>query len=177
ATGVLIFQDLCVVPMMLVLPFLAGAADGEGGAAGLAWALAKAGLVVAGVLVLARTVVPRVLSEIVKTRSRELFLIAVILVGTLTALGTAAAGASLAGLAVSQIGEFSFVLARQGRGAGILAEGPYQTFLAVAVLTMLVTPFALQSGPALLDALERWIPLDRLLPGFRPQALTPVGEP
>src|SRR5438067_21043 len=149
ATGVLIFQDLCVVPMMLVLPFLAGAADGEGGAAGLAWALAKAGLVVAGVLVLARTVVPRVLSEIVKTRSRELFLIAVILVGTLTALGTAAAGASL------------------GLGA----------FLAVAVLTMLVTPFALQSGPALLDALERWIPLDRLLPGFRPQALTPVGEP
>src|SRR5881394_3057797 len=45
ATGVLIFQDLCVVPIMLVLPFLAGAADGEGGAAGLAWALAKAGLV------------------------------------------------------------------------------------------------------------------------------------
>src|SRR5437763_1867282 len=34
ATGVLIFQDLCVVPMMLVLPFLAGAADGEGGVAG-----------------------------------------------------------------------------------------------------------------------------------------------
>src|SRR5438477_613791 len=231
ATGVLIFQDLCVVPMMLVLPYLAGGA-GEG--AGVAWALIKAGLVVAGVLVLARTVVPRALSEIVKTRSRELFLIAVILVGTLTALGTAAAGASLAlgaflaglvisesdyghqamaellpfrdvfislffvtvgmlvhvgflrdhpvlalagvaaimggksvlaalgpavlgysgrvallaGLAVSQIGEFSFVLARQGRGTGLLPEGLYQTFLAVAVLTMLVTPFALQSGPA-----------------------------
>jgi len=261
ATGVLIFQDLCVVPMMLVLPFLAGAAGG--GMAGLAWALAKAGLVVAGVLVLARTLVPRALSEIVKTRSRELFLIAVILVGTLTALGTAAAGASLAlgaflaglvisesdyghqamaellpfrdvfislffvtvgmlvhvgflrdhpvlalagvaaimggksvlaalgpallgysgrvallaGLAVSQIGEFSFVLARQGRGTGLLPEELYQTFLAVAVLTMLVTPFALQSGPALLDGLERLIPLDRLLPGFRPQALTPVGEP
>jgi len=260
ATGVLIFQDLCVVPMMLVLPYLAGGA-GEG--AGVAWALIKAGLVVAGVLVLARTVVPRALSEIVKTRSRELFLIAVILVGTLTALGTAAAGASLAlgaflaglvisesdyghqamaellpfrdvfislffvtvgmlvhvgflrdhpvlalagvaaimggksvlaalgpavlgysgrvallaGLAVSQIGEFSFVLARQGRGTGLLPEGLYQTFLAVAVLTMLVTPFALQSGPALLDGLERLIPLDRLLPGFRPQALTPVGEP
>src|SRR5437868_2313902 len=260
ATGVLIFQDLCVVPMMLVLPYLAG---GSGGGAGVAWALIKAGLVVAGVLVLARTVVPRALSEIVKTRSRELFLIAVILVGTLTALGTAAAGASLAlgaflaglvisesdyghqamaellpfrdvfislffvtvgmlvqvgflrdhpalalvgvaaimggksvlaalgpavlgysgrvallaGLAVSQIGEFSFVLARQGRGSGLLPEGLYQTFLAVAVLTMLVTPFALQSGPALLDALERWIPLDRLLPGFRAQALTPVGEP
>jgi K+:H+ antiporter len=58
-----------------------------------------------------------------------------------------------------------------------LPEGLYQTFLAVAVLTMLVTPVALQSGPALLDRLERLIPLDRLLPGFRPQALTPVGEP
>src|SRR5438045_4911255 len=80
--------------MMLVLPFLAGAAGG--GAAGLAWALAKAGLVVAGVLGLARTAVPRARAEILKTRSRELFLIAVILVGTLTALGTAAAGASLA---------------------------------------------------------------------------------
>src|SRR5437870_13815044 len=52
ATGVLIFQDLCVVPMMLVLPFLAGAADG--GAGGLAWALAKAALVVAGVLEIGR---------------------------------------------------------------------------------------------------------------------------
>src|SRR5256885_14498245 len=38
-------------------------------------------------------------------------------------------------------------------------------------------PTLFRSGPALLDALERWIPLDRLLPGFRPQALTPVGEP
>src|SRR5256886_2140006 len=260
-TGVLIFQDLCVVPMMLVLPFLAGESGGE--AAGLAWALGRAGLVVVGVLVLARTVVPRVLSEIVKTRSRELFLIAVILVGTLTALGTAAAGASLAlgaflaglvisesdyghqamakmlpfravfislffvtvgmlvqvgflrdhpalalvgvaaimggksvlaalgpallgysgrvallaGLAVSQIGEFSFVLARQGRGTGLFPEGLYQTFLAVAVLTMLVTPFALQSGPVLLDGLERLIPLDRLLPGFRPQTLAAGGRP
>ena len=94
ATGVLIFQDLCVVPMMLVLPFLAGRA--AGGATGLLLALGKAVLVVLGVLVLARTVVPRALAEILKTRSRELFLIAIILLGTLTALGTAAAGASLA---------------------------------------------------------------------------------
>src|ERR1041384_7666645 len=183
--------------MMLVLPYLAG---GSGGGAGVAWALTKAGLVVAGVLVLARTVVPRALSEIVKTRSRELFLVQVTFLrdhpalavagvaaimggkSALAALGPAVLGYSgrvalLAGLAVSQIGEFSFVLARQGRGTGLLPEGLYQTFLAVAVLTMLVTPFALQSGPALLDGLERLIPLDRLLPGFRPQALTPVEEP
>src|SRR5881392_968467 len=89
ATGVLIFQDLCVVPIMLVLPFLAGKA--AGGPVGLLLALGVVGVVLA-----ARTIVPRALAAILKTRSRELFLIAVILIGTLTALGTAAAGASLA---------------------------------------------------------------------------------
>src|SRR6266705_1540760 len=261
ATGVLIFQDLCVVPMMLVLPFLAGRSGGGAGA--LFLALGKAVLVVISVLVLARTVVPRALAEILKTLSRELFLIAVILVGTLTALGTAAAGASLAlgaflaglvisesdyghqamaellpfrdvfislffvtvgmlvqvdflrehpvlalggvalvmggktllaavgpalmgysgrvallaGLSVSQIGEFSFVLAREGRGAGLLAEGLYQTFLAVAVLTMLVTPFLLQGGPGIIDRLERLVPLGRLLPGLRSEAMATADQP
>ncbi len=261
ATGVLVFQDLCVVPMMLVLPFLAG--QSSGGAVGLLIALGKAVLVVIGVLVLARSVVPRGLALILRTRSRELFLIAVILVGTLTALGTAAAGASLAlgaflaglvisesdyghqamaellpfrdvfislffvtvgmlvqvrflmdhpvlalggvvvimggktllaavgpalmgysgrvallaGLAVSQIGEFSFVLAREGRGMALLAEGLYQTFLAVAVLTMLITPFLLQGGPAVIDGLERVIPLRRLLPGLRRQAMAAGNQP
>ncbi len=94
ATGVLIFQDLCVVPIMLALPFLAGRA-GNGGAQ-LALALGKAALIVIGVTILARTVVPPLLTEILKTKSRELFLIAIILLGTLTALGTAEAGASLA---------------------------------------------------------------------------------
>jgi CPA2 family monovalent cation:H+ antiporter-2 len=93
ATGVLIFQDLCVVPIMLLLPFLQGkrrAASSDVGGIG------QAALVVVGVILAARTVVPRVLVVILRTRSRELFLIAVILIGTLTALGTAAAGASLA---------------------------------------------------------------------------------
>src|SRR6266496_2524859 len=54
ATGVLIFQDLCVVPIMLALPFLAGRATG--GAAQLALALGKAALIVVGVTILARTI-------------------------------------------------------------------------------------------------------------------------
>src|SRR5205823_10286553 len=91
ATGVLIFQDLCVVPIMLLLPFLAGTATG--GVGGLAVALGKATLIVVGVILAARMLVPRLLTEILKTRSRELFLISIILLGTLTALGTAAAGA------------------------------------------------------------------------------------
>jgi CPA2 family monovalent cation:H+ antiporter-2 len=84
--------------------------------------------------------------------------------------------ALLAGVAVSQIGEFSFVLAKEGRGAGLLPDGLYQQFLGVAVITMLVTPFLLQGGPALLDALEKHVQLDRLLPGFRPRDLAPVHE-
>ncbi len=261
ATGVLIFQDLCVVPIMLALPFLAGRAGG--GSAQLALALGKAALIVIGVTILARTVVPPLLTEILKTKSRELFLIAIILLGTLTALGTAEAGASLAlgaflaglvisesdyghqalaellpfrdvfislffvavgmlvqfdfirahpvvtlggvlvvlggktvvasagpavlgyagrvallaGLAVSQVGEFSFVLAREGRGMGLVAETTYQTFLAVAVFTMLLTPFLLQGGPVLIDRLERLVPLDRLLPGFRPSGITAGEQP
>ena len=77
---------------------------------------------------------------------------------------------------LAQIGEFSFVLAREGRISGLLSDVLYQQFLGVAVITMLVTPFLLQGGPAMLDALEKMVPLDRLLPGFRPRDLAPVHE-
>jgi len=100
----------------------------------------------------------------------------------LAAVGPAVMGYSgrvalLAGLSVSQIGEFSFVLAREGRGAGLLPEGLYQTFLPIAVLTMLVTPFLLQGGAAVLDGLERFIPLRTLLPGLRSEAMAMADEP
>src|SRR2546426_5941132 len=42
---------------------------------------------------------------------------------------------------------------------------------------MLVTPFLLQGGPALLDGLERLVPLDRLLPGLRPGAIAVAEQP
>ncbi|MGH7671478.1 MAG: NAD-binding protein, partial [Gemmatimonadales bacterium] len=110
--------------------------------------------------------------------------VAVIMVGKAlsAAVGPALMGYSgrvalLAGVAVSQIGEFSFVLAKEGRSAGLLGDALYQQFLAVAVVTMLVTPFLLQGGPVLLDQLERAVPLDRLLPGFRPKGFAPVEDP
>src|SRR2546425_10692693 len=61
--------------------------------------------------------------------------------------------------------------------AGLLAEGPYQTFLAVAVFTMLLTPFLLEAGPAPVDRIERGVPLDRLPPGVRPGAIAAGGQP
>src|SRR2546422_8113689 len=66
--------------------------------------------------------------------------VAVVLSGkTLTAavgpalLGYSARVALLAGLAVSQIGEFSFVLAREGPAPGPLPRAPYPSFLARAL--------------------------------------------
>src|SRR2546422_10839438 len=53
----------------------------------------------------------------------------------------------------------------------LLSETLYQTFLAIAVVTMLVTPFLLQSGPTLVQGLERLVALDRLLPGLRPSGI------
>jgi CPA2 family monovalent cation:H+ antiporter-2 len=93
ALGILIFQDLAIVLMVLLLPILAGVA---GSPAEIAWALGKAGLVVAGVLVLARRVVPPVLEAVARTRRQELFLLAVLALCLGTAWLTSLAGVSLA---------------------------------------------------------------------------------
>lgn len=91
--GVLIFQDLCVVPMMLSMPVLAG----QGGGAGhVALTLAKAVVVVGGVLVLARRVVPFLLARVAGLFRRELFLLTVLSLAIVVASLTASVGLSLA---------------------------------------------------------------------------------
>lgn len=55
--------------------------------------------------------------------------------------------ALLSGLALSQIGEFSFVLARAGIENGIGTEYYHQLFFAVSFLTMAVTPSMIEWGP------------------------------
>ncbi|AKB79950.1 Glutathione-regulated potassium-efflux system protein KefC [Methanosarcina horonobensis HB-1 = JCM 15518] len=52
----------------------------------------------------------------------------------------------LTGLALSQVGEFSFVLSRLGLEYSLLTEETYQTFLAVSILTMGVTPFVINAS-------------------------------
>lgn len=61
--------------------------------------------------------------------------------------------ALLSAIALAQIGEFSFLLAQQGREAGLLDPGQVQLFLAVAVLTMFIAPFAIRLAPALFERL------------------------
>lgn len=257
--GVLLFQDLCVVPMMLLVPLLGG---GEGGAAPVARALLTAGAVVLVTLALARAIVPRALRLVAATRARDIFILAVVvlcggiawltsLVGLSLALGAFLAGLALAGseygdqafsdvlplreiftslffvsmgmlldvhvladapgavlglvgallvgkagiaglaglvlrlplrvavlggLALAQVGEFSFVLARLGERHSLLDAGDMRLFFAAGVVTMLVTPFALRFGPQVAAGAARLRVLDRLLgPGGEDLATVPPG--
>jgi len=104
ALGILIFQDLCVVPMVLVIPVLG---DTTSAGTSVLIPLLKAAAVVTGVLVAARLVVPRFLEAITRTRKRDLFVLSVFLIclGTAWAVSSVgvslALGAFLAGLVVS----------------------------------------------------------------------------
>ena len=94
ALGILIFQDLIVVPMMLVTPIMAG---GSGNLLNeIFFLLLKSALVIAFTYLSAKYIVPRVMYLIAKTRSKELFLLATIALCFTVAFITASAGLSLA---------------------------------------------------------------------------------
>lgn len=105
ALGILIFQDLCVVPMMLAVPFLGGGDVTGVQAFGI---VAKALLFVAAAVAIARWILPRALDIVVDTRKREVFLLAILLLCLGSAFASAQAGLSpalgafLAGLALSE---------------------------------------------------------------------------
>jgi len=105
ALGILIFQDLCIVPLMLFTPLLAG--DGNG-LQEVAVIFAKAAAVILTAHYGARFAVPWIFEQVVKSRSRELFIMMIIFIGMGTAWLTAQAGLSLAlgafiaGLAISE---------------------------------------------------------------------------
>lgn len=96
--GTLIFQDLCVVPMVLVVPLLASAPGGgeDPIALQIGVAMLKAVLVVGATLFIARILVPRALRLVVQSRSNEAFLLSVIAICIGTAWVTSLAGLSLA---------------------------------------------------------------------------------
>ena len=103
--GVLLFQDLAIVPLVLLTPYLAGGAAGSGS---LGLTLLKAAGIVIGVVIAARKLVPPLLYRVVKTRSRELFLTLLVVLCLGTAWVTSfvglslSLGAFLAGLAISE---------------------------------------------------------------------------
>src|SRR5262249_32118216 len=105
ALGVLIFQDLAVVPLMVILREVVRPDTGEVTAPALA-VFGKAAGALAVALALARFVVPFVFGQIARTRSRELFSVAVLGLLLVAALPTeqpglsAPLGAFVAGLAL-----------------------------------------------------------------------------
>ncbi|HJK13529.1 MAG TPA: cation:proton antiporter [Methanocorpusculum sp.] len=233
ALGLLIFQDLNVIPMMLMVPILAGTSGTDLVGELISFVVGMVVLVI--VLAAAIFLVPRFLTRIALTRSKELFIIsivvicfgiawmmslsgvslalgaflagiaisesdysheaigqilpfrdlltsfffvsigmmlnlvyvwdhliliiaiaAVLLLGktlinfvSVKAIGIASGAALLSAIGLSQVGEFSFILGSIGLEAGILTQDVYQVFLAITIVTMAVTPFAVNAGPAI----------------------------
>jgi CPA2 family monovalent cation:H+ antiporter-2 len=69
----------------------------------------------------------------------------------------------LAGVALSQVGEFSFVLDRAADGTGLIPQPLQGQIIAAAILSMLITPFALSLGPRMAAGVGRIRALTRLL--------------
>ena len=63
--------------------------------------------------------------------------------------------AIITALSLAQVGEFSFVLAAQGLAAGLFDMDAYQNFLAVSVLTMMLTPGLIAVAPTVAGAVAR----------------------
>ncbi len=106
AMALLLFQDLCVVPLMLLVPILSGSSVVE--VHGSVQNLVTGLLVVAALVVGGRLFVPRVLDRLVLFKDRELFTICILFLGLGAAFVTAsfglslALGAFLAGLTISE---------------------------------------------------------------------------
>jgi CPA2 family monovalent cation:H+ antiporter-2 len=62
----------------------------------------------------------------------------------------------LVGLGLAQVGEFSFVLARSGRGGGFLSQDTYDLALTCTVLTMTLSPAVFAAAGPLGRAWARW---------------------
>jgi CPA2 family monovalent cation:H+ antiporter-2 len=91
--GVLLLQDLAVVPLLVLLPALAQSSDQIGIA--VAVALAKAALALLAVVVLGPRVMRAWLGAVARRRSNELFVLNILLITLLLAFVTGLAGLSL----------------------------------------------------------------------------------
>jgi monovalent cation:H+ antiporter-2, CPA2 family len=262
ALGILLFQDLCIVPFLLAVPILAA---GEAASAGrIAFEIGRAAGALLLLAVVARFAVPRLLERAARVPSRDLFpLLALLLVvgsavlaeqiGLTLAVGAfiggmvasaspyahqlfaevlplrgallglffvavgmlfdpqrtaeSAAGVAayvagvgigkalvvailvgavlgrgarigvLAGLALAQTGEFSFVLAASATAAGLLPPAFQTIFVAGSLVTLIATPFLFRAAPwvaaqaARILASEGPVEADADAPGLRDHAV------
>lgn len=242
ALGILIFQDIFIIPMMLFTPFLAHSGQNIGQSPLLL--VAEVILIMGMLYVSAKWLAPWLLYNIARQRSRELFLLSIVTMcmavawftsslGLSVSLGAFLAGliiseseyshqalgnilpfkdvftsiffvsigmlmnirillehpliiavatlavllgksllgalavlilglpmrtALLTGLALCQVGEFSFILAGFGLAYGLIDASFNQLFMAVSVITMILTPFIIVISPGLVRACINLLP-------------------
>ncbi len=105
ALGIALFQDLAVILFMVLLPAILG--DSKNPMLSLGLAMVKGLAFCIGVVVLSRFGIPQILNAVARTRSRELFTVAVVGLGCAVAVASGmlglspALGAFAAGVVVS----------------------------------------------------------------------------
>lgn len=96
AFGILLFQDLVVVPFLILIPTLGAGAGPESVAGTLVWVLGKSVLVLGAIFVIGRWLVRPLFHWVAATRLREFFMLTVLLLTLAAAWVTEVAGLSLA---------------------------------------------------------------------------------
>ncbi|KDC54030.1 monovalent cation:proton antiporter-2 (CPA2) family protein [Pseudoalteromonas sp. S3431] len=95
AVGVLLFQDIAVVPLLIILPLLASS-DSQSISWALAFALTKGAFVCLLLWAIGKWILPKVFNEIALVRTDELFVLTTLLVALFAALLTYMFGLSMA---------------------------------------------------------------------------------
>lgn len=151
AIGWTVVEDLLTVALLLLLPILFGQNHDQGAGVALGLAGLKVVGLVAVVVVLGKWVIPFALERIEKTRQRELFTLAVLVLAVGIAVGSAeifgvsmALGAFLAGLAVGR-SEF----ASRAAGDAVPMRDAFAVLFFVSV-GMLFDPLSILQVPHLI---------------------------
>ncbi len=89
-------------------------------------------------------------------------------------LGHTLKGTILVGMAISQVGEFSFILAELGTEYNLISPFYFQLFLATAIITMAISPFVIQVAEPIADSILK-LPVPKfLIEGLFPLKQIPV---
>ncbi|MBF8962396.1 cation:proton antiporter [Pontibacter sp. FD36] len=147
--GILIFQDIVVVPMMLVAPLMAGGSENI--VIELLLMVLKGAFVIVFVLISARYLVPKLLFIVAQTKSKELFILSIVVICFAVAwltqsLGLSLAlGAFMAGLIISE-SEYS----HQATSNILPFREIFTSFFFVSIGMLLDFGFMLQHLPLIL---------------------------
>jgi CPA2 family monovalent cation:H+ antiporter-2 len=140
--GTLLFQDVIIVPMILISPMLAGNRPGGGIDSDIFVFAAEGIAIISLVLIAAKWLMPWLLHQVARTRSTELFMLCVVAICLTIAWLTSYAGLSLAlgafiaGLIISE-SEYS----HQALGNILPFRNVFTSFFFVSIGMLLDTSF------------------------------------